>query len=70
MRGMQNFLSNTRLRLALIVDLVLAGVVGLLQLTPACGDWRAWKASKQGPGFHTLELVVPPPFFCIGSRQP
>jgi hypothetical protein len=57
------------LRLALIGALVLAGIVALLQLTPPCSDWRAWKASKQGPGVHTLELMVPP-FFCIGSRQP
>jgi hypothetical protein len=65
---MQNLLSNARLRLAMIAVLVLVGVVGLLQLTPSCSDWRAWKASKQGPGYRTMELITPP-FFCIGSRQ-
>lgn len=50
--------------------LVLAvALVGALQLSPACVEWRAWKASKQGPGFHTMELMLPP-FYCIGSRDP
>lgn len=66
---MQNVVSNSRVRLVMVAVLVVAGTVGLLQLSPACKEWRAWKASKQGPGSHTLELMVPP-FYCIGSRQP
>lgn len=66
---MQRLVKNTGLGLAMVAVLVLVAIVGLLQLTPPCSEWRAWKASKQGPGFHTLELMIPP-FFCIGSRQP
>lgn len=55
---------------AICAMLVLATLlVGALQLSPACREWRAWKASKQGPGFHTMELMIPPPY-CIGSRDP
>ncbi len=66
---MQDFLRSARLRVAVAVVLIVTAVVGLLQFSPPCSDWREWKASKQGPGFHTMELMVPP-FFCIGSRQP
>ncbi|MCA1703193.1 MAG: hypothetical protein LC808_07935 [Actinobacteria bacterium] len=69
MTPMENVRDSKGLRVALISVVVLAAIVGLLQLTPPCTEWRAWKASKQGPGIHTLELMVPP-FFCIGSRQP
>jgi len=66
---METVRDNKSLRVTLVSVLVLAAIVGLLQLTPPCSEWRAWKASKQGAGFHTMELLIPP-FFCIGSRQP
>jgi hypothetical protein len=56
-------------RLALAAVVLTAAAVGLLQLSPPCREWRAWKESKRGPGFHTMELMTRP-FFCIGSEQP
>ena len=56
-------------RVAFAAVVLVAVVVGLLQLSPTCSDWRAWKESKRGPGFHTLELMTRP-VFCIGSEQP
>lgn len=32
----------------------------LLQLSSPCAEWRAWKASREGPGIHTMELRTRP----------
>lgn len=56
-------------RIVLAAFVLVTAVVGLLQLTPPCTEWRAWKASKRTHGIHTLELMTRPSF-CIGSEQP
>lgn len=56
-------------RIALAAAVLVAAVVGLVQLSPPCRDWRAWKESKRGPGMHTMELRTRPSY-CIGSEQP
>lgn len=58
----------TRLVVVALAVVVIV-VVGLLQFTRPCTSWREWKRSKQGPGIHTDELLIPP-FYCLGSRNP
>lgn len=57
------------LRIVLATLVLSAAVIGLLQLEPGCRHWRAWKASKEGQRFQTLELVVPGEH-CVGWRLP
>lgn len=58
---------TTPLRIIMALVLIAIGLVGLLQLSRDCSEWRAWKASKAMQRYVTLELVVPPSY-CIGSR--
>lgn len=51
------------LRIALACAVALVAIVALIQLSPPCHDWRAWKDFKEAQGrFQTLELFTKPAY--------